>query len=245
MNQIVNLLPTLLLSFTLTGAVTLTTTPLFAKTPTPITASRIYERVNPAVVMIRGNNGRGSGFIIRDDGLIVTNAHVVKGEAEVVTVMMADGKTEIPADVVGFANNGVDLALLKINRSAKFPTVSFGNTGSIKVGNPVYAIGTPLQELNLNTFTSGIVSAIRTGDLIQHNAAINSGNSGGPLLNDKGQLIGVNVSLSVTRVIDGNGRIIGIATGNAGLGYALSVDLVRKLLVDFAQGKISPVSTIK
>jgi serine protease Do len=245
MNQIVNLLPTLLLSLSLTGAVALTTTPLLAKTPAPITASRIYERVNPAVVMVRGNNGRGSGFIIRDDGLIVTNAHVVKGEAEVVTVMMADGKTEIPADVVGFANNGVDLALLKINRSAKFPIVSLGDTGSIKVGDPVYAIGTPLQELNLNTFTSGIVSAIRTGDLIQHNAAINSGNSGGPLLNDKGQLIGVNVSISLTRVVDGNGRVIGLSTGNAGLSYALSVDLVRKFLTDFAQGKISPVATIK
>jgi serine protease Do len=245
MNQILNLIPILLLSLSLTGAVALTSTPLLAKTPAPMTANRIYERVNPAVVMVRGNNGRRSGFIIRDDGLIITNAHVVQGEAEVVAVMMADGKTEIPADVVGFANNGVDLALLKINRSAKLPTISFGNSGKIRVDDPVYAIGTTLQELNLNTFTSGIVSAIRTGDLIQHNAAINSGNSDGSLLNDKGQLIGLNVSLLGSRVVDGNGRVIGIATGNAGLCYALSVDLVRKFLADFAQGKISPIATMK
>jgi serine protease Do len=245
MKNITKFLPIVLLSLSLTGVATLTTTPLLAKTPVTTSANRIYERANPAVVMIRGNSGRGSGFIVRNDGLIVTNAHVVQGEAEVVTVMMADGKTEIPADVVGFANNGVDLALLKINRPAKFPTVNFGDTGTIKVGNIVYAIGTPLGELNLNTFTSGIVSAIRTGDLIQHNAAINSGNSGGPLLDDKGQLIGVNVSISNTKVVDRNGRIIGIATGNVGISYALSVDLVRKVLADFAQGKISPVATIK
>lgn len=91
------------------------------------------------------------------------------------TLMMADGKTEVSADVVGFGRNGLDLALLKINRRGqKFPTVAIGRMKSVKVGDNTYAIGTPFDETFQNTFTTGIVSAIRNGDkYIQHNAAIN------------------------------------------------------------------------
>jgi serine protease Do len=78
----------------------------------------------------------------------------------------------------------VDLAVLKVNGKRKLPMVRLGNSKSIEVGSQVYAIGTPLREDNHNTFTTGIVTALRDGT-IQHSATINSGNSGGPLLNSK------------------------------------------------------------
>ena len=222
----------------------LTPTPAVAGTPEAAIAKRVYARANPAVVTIRGNDGWGSGFIISGN-YIVTNAHVVKGQPAVVTVMMADGKTEIPADLVGFAKGGIDLALLKINRRIKLPTVQLGNVKSISVGDSVYAIGTPLAEVNQNTFTSGMVSALRNdGRRIQHNAAINRGNSGGPLLNDRGEVIGVNTSGSLSQVIDEKGKIVAIGTGSVGIGYAIGADVVRQFLTDAKQGKISPVATI-
>ena len=206
--------------------------PATAKTPVTNTANRVYTKANPAVVMIRGNSALGSGFIISADGYVITNAHVVKGQPAVLTLMMADGKTEVPADLVGFAKNGLDLAILKINRRGqKFPTVVPAAT-SVRVGDNAYAIGTPLDEAFQNTFTTGIVSAIREGGkYVQHNAAINHGNSGGPLLNDKGEVIGVNT------------LGFGLDGGNTGISYAIGVDLVRQFVSDARQGKSSPVAT--
>ena len=112
----------LLATLTCGGISTAYLAPAIAKTPVASTANRVYTKANPAVVTIRGIGGHGSGFIISADGYVITNAHVVKGQPAVVTLMMADGKTELPADVVGFGKNGLDLALLKINRRGrKFP----------------------------------------------------------------------------------------------------------------------------
>ncbi|WP_310487708.1 trypsin-like peptidase domain-containing protein [Chamaesiphon sp. VAR_69_metabat_338] len=236
----------LLLSLILTGGSALTTTPLLAKTPATNTANRAYEKASPAVVTIRNNRGHGSGFIISADGFVITNAHVLKGQSAIVTVMMADGKTEMPADVVGFSKGGIDLALLKINRRQKFPTLNFGKSSAIRVGDPVYAIGTPLGEENQNTFMPGMISAIRNkGSVIQHSAPINRGNSGGPLVNERGEIIAVNTTNDLARVIDSEGNPIGISTGSVGIGYALSVDVVRKFLADVKQGNISAVATIE
>jgi serine protease Do len=230
------ILATLLLAtLTCGGISTADLIPAAAKTPAASsTANRVYNKANLAVVTIRGNTVWGSGFIISADGYVITNAHVLKGQPAVVTLMMADGKTEIPADVVGFGKNGLDLALLKINRPGKrFPTVALGRMKSVKVGDNTYAIGTPLDEAFLNTFTIGNVSALRgEGNFIQHTAAINKGNSGGPLLNDNGEVIGVNTG--------GFGR----DTGNVGLNYAIGVNLVSQFVLDARQGKSSPVATI-
>ena len=227
------ILTTLLLAtLTCGGFSTAYLIPAAAKTPVASTANRVYAKANPAVVMIRGNSGHGSGFIISADGYVITNAHVIKGEPAVVTLMMADGKTEVPADLVGFGKNGLDLALLKINRRGqKFPTVAFSTMTSVRVGDNVYAIGTPLKEALQNTFTTGSVSAFREGGKsIQHNAAITFGNSGGPLLNDRGEVIGVNTG--------------GFADPGVGLNYAIGVDLVRQFVIEARQGKSSPVATI-
>lgn len=236
-------LPLLLTSLISISIIPNTLPPAIAK---PITATNIYSKASPAVVTVRSNRGHGSGFLVSANGYIITNAHVVQDTVAVVTVMMADGKTEMPADVVGFARNGLDLAILKINRKGKLPTLSLGSQKSVQVGNNVYAIGTPLEEENQSTFTSGIVSGLRDkGQTIQHSAAINSGNSGGPLLNERGEVIGVNSSGMGARVYCSDGEVCGVSRGNVGINYAISVNSVRSFLQDFKQGKVSRRSTLK
>jgi serine protease Do len=216
-----------------------------AKTPVSTTANRVYKKSSPAVVTIRGNYGLGTGFVINASGYVLTNAHVVGDEPEVVTVMMADGKTEMPADVVGFGLNGVDLALLKINRQKKLPTLSLGSQKSIQVGDRVYAIGSPLGEERFGTLTAGMVSSLRDGGRsIQHDAAISPGSSGGPLLNDNGEVIGVNTSITTGKVVCNDGQICGRTINNIGLNYAISIDVVRSFLQDVSKGKISSRSTL-
>jgi serine protease Do len=240
-----NLILTLLLTTLTYGSIAVAPHTLAPAVANGNTANRVFEKANPAVVTVRGTDGHGSGFIISANGYVITNAHVVAGQPGVVTVMMADGKTEMPADVVGFGLDGLDLALLKINRPGKLPTVALGNGKSIRVGDNVYAIGTPLGEQNQNSFSPGIVSAIRNdGRVIQNSVAINSGNSGGPLLNEKAEVIAVNTSIATSRVICENGEVCAVGTGNVGISYSLSVDLVRLFVRDALAGKASSRSTL-
>jgi serine protease Do len=244
---------TLLLTLSLTGSLSIVAsiaapTSAIAKSVRVAAASDIYARVNPAVVTVRANEGHGSGFIISEDGYIVTNAHVAKGASSVITVMMADGETELTADVVGFAKDGIDLALLKINGRRKLPTVKLGNPESIKVGSTVYAIGTPRFEDLHNTLTRGIVSGIReNGGTIQIDASINQGNSGGPLLNERGEVIGVNTWVVATPIpcIDNPQEICGRSSGSVGLNLSIGISLVKQFLADFQKGNISPIATIE
>lgn len=221
------------------------TPPVLAKNVSEQTASDVYKKVNSAVVTVRsGARSFGSGFIVSKDGWVITNAHVAAGAPSVVTLMMADGKTEVAADVVGFAKGGMDLAVLKINGRRNLPMVRLGNNRSIEVGNQVYAIGTPLGEANHNTLTLGIVSALRTG-IVQHSAAINPGNSGGPLFNSAGEVIGVNTAGALASVVTSDGRDGGVVRGSSGIGYAIDVDYVKAVLADLKAGNLSPVSTLE
>jgi serine protease Do len=217
---------------------------VMAKTVGEQTANRVFSKANPAVVIVRsGAYSFGSGFIVSADGYVVTNAHVAENAPAVVTLVMGDGKTELPADVVGFAKGGVDLAVLKISGRRKLPYVKLASAKSIEVGDQVFAIGTPLSETNRNTFTTGIVSGLRDG-IIQHSAAINPGNSGGPLLNSGGEVIGVNTSIALAPVACPDGGSCGQPRGNIGISYAVSVELVKNFLADVKSGNISPVSTL-
>ncbi len=196
------------------------------------TRIRVYEQASRAVVAIATITGHGSGFIVSPDGLVVTNAHVVQDAPSTVTVVLADGR-QVLADVVGFAAKGLDLAALKIRNQKNLPTLHLAASGSVRVGQSVYAIGTPLSVELQNTFTNGVVSRIDTkSGLIQHNAAINPGNSGGPLLNSSGEVIGVNSAIINDTETK---RFIGIA-------LAISADLVKPFLVSVEQDKSSLVT---
>ncbi|HBZ42701.1 MAG TPA: trypsin [Maritimibacter sp.] len=170
----------------------------------------------------REARGAGTGFIISDDGRIVTNAHVV-ADANAVSVTLEDGRS-FDAEVVGF-DEATDVALLKVD-ARDLPSLSFGTTDP-QVGENVIAMGNPFGLGN--TVTTGIVSAIgrdlRAGpfdDFIQTDAAINRGNSGGPLLNADGQVIGMNTA------------IISPSGGSIGLGFAVPADMVEQIVADLS-----------
>ena len=193
---------------------------------------RVARALRPAVVHIgawdtdgRGPEylGLGSGVIVRADGYIATNEHVVRGATEL-RVKLADGRMLL-ATLIG-ADKGLDLALLKI-AAAGLPVVPLGDSSTLQVGEPVMAIGSPFGLDQ--TATVGIVSALdRTlelkpnGRFIQTDANINVGNSGGPLINRRGQAIGIN-----TVVFTREG-------GTTGIGFAIPTRVVESALTRLA-----------
>jgi serine protease Do len=166
-----------------------------------------------AEAMAPPTSAQGSGFIIDPAGYIVTNRHVI-ADAYSVSAVLADGSS-YQADVLS-TNARPDLALLKISAGRPLPTVKFGDSDALRIGQPVVAIGNPLGLSSSVSF--GIVSALnrdidttQIDDFIQTDAAINHGNSGGPLFNLNGEVIGVNWALVAP----------GAQTGSAGLGLAI------------------------
>lgn len=187
-------------------------------------------------------NSMGSGFIISEDGLVVTNEHVADKNAEEIMISLTDG-TQYEAEILG-ADELADLALLKINSDRKFPYVEFGDSEDIMVGEWSLAIGNPfgLFEAAQPSVTVGVVSAINRDfrpdpnqprvylNMIQTDAAINRGNSGGPLVNSDGEVIGVN-----TFIFTG-----GTSSGFVGLGFAIPSNRVKKIIEQLAStGEVS------
>ena len=179
--------------------------------------------------------GVGSGVIVSEDGYILTNNHVIQG-ADDITVTLADGKeheaTLVGRDAARENGGGTDLAVIKIDAKG-LPVLPFGDSDRLEVGEWVIAIGTPL---NLSqTVTRGIVSAKERpgitayGSFIQTDAPINQGNSGGALINIRGELVGINTYIATG----------GLSAGNIGLGFALPSNLVKQLLPDLIEkGKV-------
>jgi len=164
--------------------------------------------------------GSGSGFIIRKDGLILTNNHVVENAQEI-TVTLSD-KQQYKAKILG-RDPKTDLAVIKIDGKASLPAATLGNSDALRVGDWVMAIGNPFGLTN--TVTTGVVSAkgrmIGAGpydDFIQTDASINPGNSGGPLFNIAGEVVGINTA------------IFSQSGGNIGIGFAIPVNLVKNLV---------------
>ena len=168
--------------------------------------------------------GEGSGFIISEDGYILTNNHVVQ-DADQVKVGLQDG-TELTADVVG-TDPSIDLALLKVETDETLPTLPLGDSTTLRVGEWVIAIGNPLNYEQ--TVTVGVVSAKnrrvplpstdRSGlvTFIQTDAAINFGNSGGPLIDGRGNVIGINTAIQRINHAEG-------------IGFALPIDQARRVI---------------
>lgn len=206
----------------------------FAKDNTALSAADIYKKVAPAVVMIstksiqsvngwfqQETEGMGSGFIINTDGYILTNYHVINGAKEV-TVTLSDGQ-EVTASVVNY-DSDKDIAMIKLNGNVEVPgVVELGNSDALQSGEEVVAIGNPLSKELSSTLTKGIVSALNRSvetqsgvntNLIQTDAAINSGNSGGPLINTKGEVIGINT--------------LKASNGAEGIGFAIPINDVKE-----------------
>lgn len=205
----------------------------------------IYHQLSPGVVTITslfggqsaadlltggGSAGQGSGFVIDGDGHIATNAHVITNgtgdkikKADAVYVQFPDGN-QVPAKIVGYDPNA-DVGVVKVNpKGLNLTPLTLGHTDAVRVGDPVAAIGSPFGEEN--SLSVGVVSAknrtidaltdFSISDAIQTDAAINRGNSGGPLLDSRGRVIGI------------NSRIRSSGGGSVGVGFAVSVDTVRR-----------------
>ena len=169
--------------------------------------------------------GSGSGFIVRKDGLILTNNHVVENAKEI-TVVMTD-ETEYTAELVG-RDPKTDLAVLKIEPQGDLPAARMGDSNALRVGDWVMAIGNPFGLSN--TVTAGIVSAkgrtIGAGpydNFIQTDASINPGNSGGPLFNQQGEVIGINTA------------IFSRSGGNIGIGFATPINQAKVLIPELEE----------
>jgi putative serine protease PepD len=197
----------------------------------PDSIAGIANRVLPSVVSIQAGRATGSGSVIRPDGYILTNNHVVEGVAQGggdLTVRFQDDKVE-QAKIVGRSLT-YDLAVIKVNKNG-LNAVTLGNSDGVVVGDPVVAVGSPLGLEG--TVTSGIVSALNrpvtAGEqgiesfvsAIQTDAAINPGNSGGPLTDGAGRVIGVNSSIATL----GGGS----AEGSIGLGFAIPINQGRRV----------------
>jgi putative serine protease PepD len=200
------------------------------------TAKRVYNDAKDAVAYISAQTAQGqatgTGFVVSSDGKIITNEHVVDG-AQQVTVKLGTNGPERTAQVLG-ADASKDLALLKVDTGGqKLHALSLGDSSSVQVGDNTYAIGNP-YGLD-HTLTSGIVSALNR-DLqapdgatipgaIQTDAALNPGNSGGPLLDADGRVIGVNAQIATGNSSGGEG-------GNVGIGFAIPINMVKDFIAN-------------
>jgi len=195
----------------------------------------VLAKAEPAVVSIQSNissrfgTGRaaGTGMLLTPDGEVLTNNHVVEGGSNIKVTII--GKGTHAAHVLGTSPND-DVALLQVEGVSGLPTVTLGSSGALQVGDSVVTVGNALALEGSPTVTTGIVSALNrsidtdTGslsNLIQTDAPINSGNSGGPLLNSSAQVVGMNTAVA----------------GNAqNIGFAIAIDTIKPLISTLAKG---------
>jgi S1-C subfamily serine protease len=198
----------------------------------------LFDGAGSGPIDERGGAGQGTGFVFDEDGYVVTNAHVVtEGQggnlkkAKDVYVQFADGN-EVPGKIVGFDPNA-DVGLIKVDPAGlKLVPLPLGRASAVRVGEPVVAIGSPFGEEQ--SLSVGVVSATnRTiealtdfsiGDAIQTDAAINRGNSGGPLMDASGAVLGINSQIRTS------------SGGSEGVGFAVPVDTVRRSVAQLRSG---------
>jgi len=200
-----------------------------SQAPGALSLQAIYEKVIPSVASIScrqaGGSSSGTGIVMTQDGYVITNYHVIDDAAQI-DVLVSGGR-EYPAQIVG-GDEISDLAVLKIEAEGLSPA-EFGDSEVLRVGDQVVAVGDPLGAELRGTMTDGIISAInrdlsvdgRQMTLLQTNAALNSGNSGGPLINCYGQVIGINT-------IKMSGSMFEASV--EGLGFAIPVSIAKPIV---------------
>jgi len=208
-----------------------------------LTATQIYQKDSPGVVIIKSTSSQesdlGTGIVLNNKGLILTNDHVIEGGENITVSTGGSESVTRTAKLVGEEANQ-DLALIQVNPSGmNLKPLSFVNSNSAQIGDQVYAIGNPygLEK----TFTRGIISALEreiqapdgskiTGAL-QTDAALNPGNSGGPLINAEGDVIGVN-----SQIASEEASTTGSQPGSTGVGFAISSDTVASAIQKIESG---------
>jgi putative serine protease PepD len=200
----------------------------------PTQIGRVYQSAGPGVVSVQVGSASGTGFVVRADGTIVTNAHVV-GDAETAQVRFGDTGRQVQAEVRG-TDPSSDLAVLHVDPAGTGPLrpLPLADSDRVQVGDSVVAIGHPFGLDR--TATAGIVSGLgreiqapdgfQIDEVIQTDAPINPGNSGGPLLDARGRVVGVNTQIAT-----------GGAGGNVGIGFAVPANRVREVLPALSRGE--------
>jgi S1-C subfamily serine protease len=200
----------------------------------PTQVGRVYQSAGPGVVSVQVGSASGTGFVVRTDGTIVTNAHVVS-DAETAVVRFGDTGRQVQAEVRG-SDPSSDLAVLKVDPGDSGPLrpLPLANSDRVQVGDAVVAIGHPFGLDR--TATAGIVSGVgreiqapngfQIDQVIQTDAPINPGNSGGPLLDARGRVVGVNSQIAT-----------GGAGGSVGIGFAVPSNRVRDVLPALSRGE--------
>lgn len=211
---------------------------------------RVVRNVLPAVVNVVAESsqgqGEGTGFVVRSDGIIVTNFHVVEGASKVTVLSSADEPVHYDARVIG-GDEEADLAVLQVD-ATDLPTVAIGNSSDLQLGQQVVALGYALGLAGGPSVTTGVVSSLTRRitvedsrctectngqrvytDVIQTDAAINPGNSGGPLLNMAGQVVGINTAG---------------ANQAENIGFAIQIDSVKPTIFQAAEHPSQPVAFV-
>jgi S1-C subfamily serine protease len=210
----------------------------------------VVKQVMPAVVNVVSTTttgtGEGTGFVVRADGIIVTNFHVVEGATKVTVLTSAKKPVKYDARVIG-GDATADVAVLRIDATG-LPTVPMGDSADLQLGQPVVAIGYALGLQGGPSVTTGVVSSLTRkitvpdqrctvcskgqrvyGNIVQTDAAINPGNSGGPLVNLAGQVVGINTA--------------GVNAGNAeNVGFAIQIDAAKPIIFQAAEHPQAPVA---
>ena len=207
--------------------------------PAVVSIASRMEVTSTATSLLSGTpqvqNASGSGVIIREDGIVLTNVHVVK-DATKVTVKLNGGDDDLPAEVVQM-DTRTDLAIVRITRPGKYPVAALGDASTVQVGDWAIAFGSPFRLAS--TMTVGIISAtgrnlpqddgsFSYNDLLQTDASINPGNSGGALVNIRGEVIGINFMIYSP----------GDSAGSVGIGFAIPInDYTKEIINTLTTGK--------
>jgi putative serine protease PepD len=201
----------------------------------PTQVGRVYDSAGPGVVSVQAGARGGTGFVVRSDGTIVTNAHVVAG-AQTAQVRFGDSGEQVNAEVLG-TDVSTDLAVLRVDPGSvgQLRPLPLADSERVRVGDAVVAIGHPFGLDR--TATAGIVSGVgreiqapdgfQIDEVIQTDAPINPGNSGGPLLDARGRVVGVNSQIATG----------GAGGGNVGIGFAVPANTVREVLPALIRGE--------